>query len=82
MRITFWYAYRPEPALLLWWASRRFSGFVEGLHALTHLGVLAAIFIAAVLFREGVVMWLGLAATVLPLAALLVRFGAVPSAAR
>lgn len=68
--------------ILVAWASRRHAGIVEALHALTHAAVLAAIFTAAVLFREGVVMWLGIAATALPLLTLLARFGGAPAAAR
>jgi hypothetical protein len=49
---------------------------------LTHPGDLVAVVTAAVLFRQSVLLRFCVAATTLPLAALLIRFGAVPSAAR
>ncbi|MFO0989685.1 MAG: hypothetical protein U1F37_20410 [Alphaproteobacteria bacterium] len=62
--------------------TRRYSGAVEALHALTHPAVLAAIFAAVIPFCQGIVMRLGVAAT-MPLALTLVaRFSGAPATAR
>lgn len=59
------------------WLTRRRAAFVAWLRAATHLLVFLSFVISAVVFRSGLVWWLGLVMTVVVVCAIIVRVVAV-----